>query len=812
VVAELKPNAKHRSRRADAACVALLALLPLLLIGDGLLPGRVVSTAGLERKAPWRVTSTPAELALQQMNADLVREKFSFEPFARAALRDGNIPWWSPYLYGGMPFVALSRTEALYPPAWLAAQLPRGPAHGASLAFHLFVAGVGMFVCLRAAHVTRAGALLGALAFSLNGMFATRHGHPQFLATGSWLPWMLAGVHLLCASAWGRGISVIAAASALAILAGHPSIYLYGFSFVGVYTLLALGFGVSGWSMRTKTALAFALAVAIGLGLSSGQLLATSELAAFSERRDRSIENLVALMPHVAHFLRAFVPDAFGNPLSGNYWSPSPTSYTAGTFYMGIVPLLLAGIGAVRGGWRGAALAGLAVLTLAVIFVPFCYATAAALLPVFRATRIDRLSIAYMLCISMLAALGTERVIAASARARRVLAGRGLFFLAALGAGLVLSVLWGVPGIAASVRGAVVDASAQRLSVAWAAGLWGATLLVLALAGRRSATRWLAPVLLALVIVDLFGFARGFVVVRDAQRMFRDSPAIRMLSEAEPPFRIAKFDPGAGMGSGPDRFSLFPANTPGAYGIEDLHGYGPLGPPYARILVGAVEPASVRSQWRIQPFQSPVSLMSPVLDLMNARYVVASEPVRVPGLELVHEGDLWIYENRGVLPRAFFVRHAEVEPDDRIAAARLARGLVDPRSLVLLPHPPAKPPKPNLQPKVQTQGGANEVEIVERDLSSVTLVKTGPANGYVLLGEAFYPGWEASVDGEPAEVLRANVMFRAVVVGAGKHTVKFVYRPTFASASAALTIAAALAWVIVVAVFARPIFRTLDGS
>ncbi len=812
MVAKLKPDAEHRSRRADAACVVLLALLPLLLIGEGLLPGRVVSAAGLERKAPWRSTSTSAELALPQMNADLVREKFSFEPFARAAMRDGKIPWWSPYLYGGIPFVALSRTEALYPPAWLAAHLPRGPAHGASLAFHLFVAGVGMFVCLRTARVSRAASLLGALAFALNGMFATRHGHPQFIATGSWLPWMLAGVHLLCATAWGRGISAIAAASALAILAGHPSIYLYGFSFVGVYLLLALGFGVSSWSTRWKTALAFALAVAIGLSLASGQLLATNELAAFSERRNRPIEELLALMPHVAHMLRAFVPDAFGNPLLGNYWSPSPTSYTAGTFYMGIAPLLLAGIGAVRGGWRGAALAGIAALSLAVIFVPSFYASAAAVLPGFRATRIDRLSIAYMLCVSMLAALGADHVMSASARARRVLSGRGLIFLAALGVGLALAVLWGVPWIAASVQGGSVDSSAQRSAVAWAALFWGGTLLVFVLAGRKSAARWLVPVLLALVAVDLFVFARGFVVVRDSERMFRDAPAIRMLTEAEPPFRIAKFDPGAGAGNGPDRFSLFPANTPGAFGIEDIHGYGPLGPPYARVLMGAVEHETVRSRWRIRPFQSSDSLASPVLDLMNVRFVVASEPVDVAGLELVHEGDLWIYENLDVLPRTFFVPDAEIEPDDQIAAQRLADGSVDPRAVVLLPHAPASPPSSDARPNVRSQGRANGVEIVRRDLGSVTLVKTGLDPGFALLSEAFYPGWEASVDGEPVEVLRANVMFRAVAVGAGKHTVKFVYRPTFASASAAFTIVGALTWLVVIVVTARQTLRAVDGS
>ena len=49
--------------------------------------------------------------------------------------------------------------------------------------------------------------------------------------------------------------------------------------------------------------------------------------------------------------------------------------------------------------------------------------------------------------------------------------------------------------------------------------------------------------------------------------------------------------------------------------------------------------------------------------------------------------------------------------------------------------------------------------------------------GFVVLNDVWHPWWSAFVDDLPAEVLRANVIFRAVQVPAGHYRVRFVFRP-----------------------------------
>jgi uncharacterized membrane protein YfhO len=52
-----------------------------------------------------------------------------------------------------------------------------------------------------------------------------------------------------------------------------------------------------------------------------------------------------------------------------------------------------------------------------------------------------------------------------------------------------------------------------------------------------------------------------------------------------------------------------------------------------------------------------------------------------------------------------------------------------------------------------------------------------PQPGYLVLTDAYYPGWIATVDGQAVEIERANIMFRAVRVPAGQHSVEFHYQP-----------------------------------
>ena len=52
-----------------------------------------------------------------------------------------------------------------------------------------------------------------------------------------------------------------------------------------------------------------------------------------------------------------------------------------------------------------------------------------------------------------------------------------------------------------------------------------------------------------------------------------------------------------------------------------------------------------------------------------------------------------------------------------------------------------------------------------------------PAEGFVVLRDSFDPSWRATVDGMPAEIGRANGLYRAVRVLPGHHVIRFRYRP-----------------------------------
>jgi uncharacterized membrane protein YfhO len=59
-----------------------------------------------------------------------------------------------------------------------------------------------------------------------------------------------------------------------------------------------------------------------------------------------------------------------------------------------------------------------------------------------------------------------------------------------------------------------------------------------------------------------------------------------------------------------------------------------------------------------------------------------------------------------------------------------------------------------------------------------------------VLADTWYPGWQATVDGVPTEILRANHAFRAVRLEAGEHTVEMAYRPPVVLVGGAVSLTA----------------------
>ena len=70
-----------------------------------------------------------------------------------------------------------------------------------------------------------------------------------------------------------------------------------------------------------------------------------------------------------------------------------------------------------------------------------------------------------------------------------------------------------------------------------------------------------------------------------------------------------------------------------------------------------------------------------------------------------------------------------------------------------------------------------EATIFNYEADYVRIGVNAARGGLLVLGDAYYPGWEATVNGEPAEIVRANGLFRGVFVPEGRHEVAFRYRP-----------------------------------
>jgi hypothetical protein len=137
-----------------------------------------------------------------------------------------------------------------------------------------------------------------------------------------------------------------------------------------------------------------------------------------------------------------------------------------------------------------------------------------------------------------------------------------------------------------------------------------------------------------------------------------------------------------------------------------------------------------------------------------------------------------------VLPRAFITHQAEVISDPDQAIARLRDPGFDPSQIVVLTG--GQPLKGE---------GNGTAEVVRYTPEEIIIEARTDSPGYLILADSFYPGWKATVDGQPVEILRADIMFRAVRLEPGEHQIVFRYQPAAIWWGARVSGGALLLWI-----------------
>jgi hypothetical protein len=295
-------------------------------------------------------------------------------------------------------------------------------------------------------------------------------------------------------------------------------------------------------------------------------------------------------------------------------------------------------------------------------------------------------------------------------------------------------------------------------------------LMVIFFGLRHRLVRLGGPLLLILLALDLFLGNRGYALKLDATTFHADNSIIRTLRADPDLFRLHVLPEARDLLISVKTYEEAHQNRKKLLGIDlmmehhlfDVSGYNvPTQPRYENLL------SLIHNK--------PLASIRPVLDLLGVKYVLTDKPIELEGLSWLLDGagTSQLYQNHQSLPRAFLVKQFQVLNSDQEFAKAFHDLTFNPRTTILLEEAPTRFLELKKEPAVPNIESA--VRVLTYENNRIVLEVDTPEAAFLFMSEAYYPGWQAYVDGKREEILRANYVFRAIPLGPGSHRVEVVF-------------------------------------
>jgi hypothetical protein len=725
------------------------AALAYLLVGTVVLwpsirPGRTLVAADLLVLHP-PYSELPAPPVHNLLLSDTPVQFFPWLSFTGQALRARTVPQWNPTLLGGIPVTPNGFVNVYYPPTWLTVVLAPFDAYNAFVLLHLVLGALGVYVFARTLGARPLPAWIGGLLVFSAQFWIHWSTHLLHIAGMVWLPWALAATTVLVKRPSPRRAAALALVFGLWWLGANPQYAYYGTLTMGAWAAALLVHRKLSSSGRVlPAAAAFAGAVVLGAALAAPILLPTASRSTEIVREGVK-EAATDHLPR-EQAIRLLVPDAFGNAREGIYFRYDIEREMDSPF-MGVSAVLLAAAAIASRDRRAWILLAGAGAVLVIAFTGLPHRIFFAVLPGYDRFRVNArwLSVLPAL-VAPLAAVGLDRLLDSSRRAGRSLLATGLLAVAAVAGWF----LW--------VR-TVAEADTAEDYFWERAVIVVAFVAVVVIAGRLL-SRWPRAALGVLAVV---------IMAEISQVPTEWYPRVAE-GDAYPPVAIGQVAEARGgrlIHVGPrTQFPPYAPNLPMVAGGDDSQGQSVLFPKdydrYLRLvddygdLVEAVNNAP--------PLADAGLLGSRLLDVLDVRTVIAPREVAVPPqYPPLVVGSANAY-GRASLGPAVLVPAAAPATEDEMWR-RVADPAWDPAAtasvLGLRQAVGGSPGTVSGGPS-----GRPEHEVWEVDSAG---------GGFLRISGNWDEGWSARVDGRRQPVLRADGVFRGVVVPAGPHRVEFNY-------------------------------------
>jgi len=686
----------------------------------------------------------------------------------------GHIPLWNPDIFGGLPYVAAMHGDIFYPTAWLRLVLPTTLAMDLGFVVHYILAGLFMYLFVRRLNSSWTGAVVAGLSYQLAGVIASyvHPGHDGKLFVSTLLPLALLSLLLAIRDRKFEGYGLLALTVGLALLSPHPQMAQYMLIAAGLFTLYLVFGEPHERPLDAKLGdLGLALfAVVAGFLISAIQMMPFWEYIPYSPRAEtyRGFQDATSYAIPWVHVPEFFLSGFTGQSGAGTYWGSNPIKLHSEYLGLPVIALGILGMGSERRRltyW----LIGIATLFLLISLgasTPF-YRVWYAVVPFVKQTRAPGMAlyiVAFILAV--FAGLGAQRL-------ERREAGSQPVAWIAIGAGVIVLALVGAFGGMATYLARGIEqsthvpvsrvAAGASTSIMWGAFWSGLALVavgILATAAMQGRIKVAALCfgLVLFVSADLWRNAREFWVFQDARPWHSPDQLTEIITATPKPYRVLNANVYEGS-----RLMTFDIPQLLGYHGNEIHRFDEL--------LGG------KNVWRNAGYRV-------IWDLFAIEYVIVPSSLSaadsIPGYQVLlrdHRTPEGIPAN--LLKRSEPARYARLVPgalklpDDQAVTTILDPRFTPDRVVLLAPDAAVEP-----EEYAEVPGPLdNRVTVTswEAGRMAMNIEPPAPRDSYVLVAENWYPGWRATVDGEPAPVVRGNETLITVPVAAGASTVELTF-------------------------------------
>jgi hypothetical protein len=691
-----------------------------------------------------------------------------------------SIPYWNPYIFGGMPFWAHFESTVFYPLGFLFWLIPPDRAYGYSMFLHFALAGIFMYGLVRSFHVGRAGSFVAGALYLCNGfiMALIYLGHMCPIWSYIWLPAVIYFLNRAMMSPTPYIPACIAGVLwGIQILAGAPQDAFY--TFLAAMLFLACRVEIrAGWpSSFLKPLVTASLLFTTGVALSAMQTIPAFELINNSVRADLDSYDMVTIASYPPQgIITAVLPHFFGNYAVNTLWVGNvPWSIPQQNLYVGILPLILVCCISYRKSQNRRIIGFAVVLSAVALILALGRHTPvykiAYLFPGFDRFRApSKIIVLWVFGLGILAGQGMDDLLSHG----KIILNRGFAIsgVLTLALSVLLLIFWFDPSLVLRFFSPFIlpDAVPSKMHLASDLIYSGLRRLLIIMAfilfflfllkKHTWVSRVSVPGLCILLLLDV-----GLVTHKSVRH---DETVFRWLENT-------KKDLDASIGQDKTLYRVssfknrFEANIEMYLGYQTVGGYTALFPYRTYNYLSAYANDRLPKGWI--SFYYGINENRHFIDLLNVKY------------EISHETRTCILRET-CLPRAFLVPSYKTVKTGN-ALRYLKKPEFDPAKFVLFEEGDRVPESSRDSSSTPLTARVRFLSY-QPDYMSLEINTSEPS--YLFLSEVFYPGWKATADGLQANIYRGDYLFRVIELTAGDHIVTLYFDPISIKLGIAITV------------------------